>query len=362
VGSPPGATAAPVLIVIHGGGFPLVSGAHPAFDGAVLAASGVVVVTFNYRLGLLGFAGGSHWLTDQIAALRWVRSHIARFGGDPGNVTIAGASAGGVSVNALNIAPSARGLFRQAISISGGGDNLFARPPHPPIPDRSAYGEPPVYDTAFASGAGEYAAVDGALIPAFPSEALRAGRSNAGRLIFAFSDFEASMLDQMGTPPEAMAAAMRDLAPEAERRPVEPDGYALYSHCGFRRPALDLADAASAAGLDVRVLDYGFVPTAGRARLRGAAHGAALYDILGTTDPLHDELGLVRAAGDEAFLGGLRRRILGLLTSADPASAAQWPRYRVGEATALRIDAAGDARIGHVRGLQDLAALAHPDT
>ena len=119
----------PVLVWIHGGGF-TEDGARN-YDGSKLAAAGAVVVTINYRLGALGFLAhpalarhpggpaGNYGLMDQIAALDWVRSNIARFGGDPHNVTVAGQSAGGVSVLALLVSPRARGLFQRAIVQSG---------------------------------------------------------------------------------------------------------------------------------------------------------------------------------------------------------------------------------------------------
>src|SRR3954470_11045700 len=121
----------PVMVWIHGGGFIGGSGAINLYAGAPLAARGdVVVVTVNYRLGILGFlahsdladedgATGNWGLLDQVAALRWVRDNIAGFGGDPDNVTIFGESAGGMSVSDLLAMPSARGLFHRAIVQSG---------------------------------------------------------------------------------------------------------------------------------------------------------------------------------------------------------------------------------------------------
>ena len=116
-----------MLVWIHGGGLGQ-DGARD-YDGSKLAADGVVVVTINYRLGALGFlahpalashgAAGNYGLMDQQAALRWVQRNIARFGGDPRNVTIAGQSAGGLSVLAQLVSPGARGLFQRAIVQSG---------------------------------------------------------------------------------------------------------------------------------------------------------------------------------------------------------------------------------------------------
>ena len=116
-----------MLVWIHGGG--LVQDGARNYDGTKLAADGAVVVTINYRLGALGFlahpalashgAAGNYGLMDQQAALRWVQRNIARFGGDPHNVTIAGESAGGLSVLAQMVSSGARGLFQRAIVQSG---------------------------------------------------------------------------------------------------------------------------------------------------------------------------------------------------------------------------------------------------
>lgn len=122
----------PVMVWFHGGWFSVGSGNEPSFDGARLARRGdVVVVTVNHRLGMLGFlalgeVGGEEFATsgnagtlDMVAALRWVRTNIARFGGDPGNVTIFGESGGGCKVSVLLAAPAAEGLFQRAIVQSG---------------------------------------------------------------------------------------------------------------------------------------------------------------------------------------------------------------------------------------------------
>lgn len=129
-----GAGRRPVLVWIYGGGFGSGSGSVALYDGAALAAQGIVVVNFNYRVGVLGFlahpqltqearAAGApptnYGLQDQVAALRWVRANIAAFGGDPDAVTIAGQSAGAMSVHALIDSPLAKGLFRRAIAESG---------------------------------------------------------------------------------------------------------------------------------------------------------------------------------------------------------------------------------------------------
>lgn len=111
--------ALPVFFWIHGGAYAFGSSAQPDFDGAALARAGPVVVSCNYRVGFEGFGhvpgfSDNRGLLDQAAALRWVRENIAAFGGDPGNVTVAGHSAGGASVACLMVMEQARGLFRRA--------------------------------------------------------------------------------------------------------------------------------------------------------------------------------------------------------------------------------------------------------
>jgi len=121
----------PVMVSIHGGGFFTGAGSLHIYDGDTLARQGVVVVNFNYRVGVFGFlahpelsaesprhVSGNYGLLDQIAALEWVRRNIAAFGGDPRRVTIFGESAGGTSVCLLMVSPLARGLFRGAIAQS----------------------------------------------------------------------------------------------------------------------------------------------------------------------------------------------------------------------------------------------------
>ncbi|HET6303159.1 MAG TPA: carboxylesterase family protein, partial [Myxococcota bacterium] len=127
----------PVLVWIHGGAFTTGSGGFPIYDGSSLARRGdVVVVTINYRLGALGFLAlpafeqeegnvvGNFGLLDQMRALEWVRENAESFGGDPGNVTVFGESAGAMSLGALLGAPAACGLFRAAILQSGAAHNV----------------------------------------------------------------------------------------------------------------------------------------------------------------------------------------------------------------------------------------------
>jgi para-nitrobenzyl esterase len=135
----------PVMVFIHGGAFIVGSSRAPLYDGGRLAELGdVVVVTTNYRLGAFGYLclgeSGAKWgatpnvgALDQVAALRWVRRNIDRFGGDPSSVTVFGESAGGTSVLLLLAMPSASGLFQRAIAQSPG--NAIAIPDPAPALD-----------------------------------------------------------------------------------------------------------------------------------------------------------------------------------------------------------------------------------
>ena len=136
-GSQPG--SAPVFVWVHGGGFTGGRSSDPMSDGTHFAQEGVVVVTVAYRLGVLGFldlepalgpsyaGSGNNGLRDVMAALAWVKTNIASFGGDPARVTVGGESAGAKLVGLLMGVPSARGLVSQMISESGGGDRVLPR-------------------------------------------------------------------------------------------------------------------------------------------------------------------------------------------------------------------------------------------
>ena len=164
----------PVMVWIHGGGFQFGSGSAPAFNGTRLAGKGVIVVTFNYRVGVLGHlahpeldregGSGNYGLMDQLAALQWVKSNIARFGGDPGNVTLFGESAGAHAVGILMTSPLATGLFHKAIGESG----AFWDGKNGPM---EGYEESRARGVAFARRLGASSIAD---LRAMPAEALNA--------------------------------------------------------------------------------------------------------------------------------------------------------------------------------------------
>jgi para-nitrobenzyl esterase len=148
----------PVLVYFYGGGFVAGDGSEPRYDGASMAAKGIVTLTVNYRLNVFGFmahpaltaespnkASGNYGLMDQAAALRWVKANIAAFGGDPSRVTIAGESAGSFSVSAQMVSPLSKGLIAGAIGESG---SLLGLTPPPSLDEAEKTG------VAFAEGIG----------------------------------------------------------------------------------------------------------------------------------------------------------------------------------------------------------------
>ncbi|RAY17147.1 carboxylesterase/lipase family protein [Actinomadura craniellae] len=166
----PGATGLPVMVWIHGGMWRHGAASMPHYDATTLAGAGVVVVTAGYRVGFEGFghlpgAPDNRGLRDQIAALEWVRRDIAAFGGDPGNVTVFGQSAGAASAVLLMAAPDAAGLFRRVIAQS--------------VPDGlRTTAEAARVTGALAAAAGVPATLEG--FAALPAEAVLAVQDAAG--------------------------------------------------------------------------------------------------------------------------------------------------------------------------------------
>ena len=175
----------PVLVYIFGGGFQGGDGSEPRYDGESMARKGIVVVTLNYRTNIFGFfshpdltrespqrASGNYGLLDQVAALRWVQRNIEAFGGSPLRVTIAGESAGSMSVSALMASPVAKYLFSGAIGESGA--LITTLPPHP-LAESEADGQ------KFATALGNKSLAD---LRAMPGEAVEEAGAAGGPLRF----------------------------------------------------------------------------------------------------------------------------------------------------------------------------------
>ncbi|WP_412515490.1 carboxylesterase family protein [Actinomadura madurae] len=291
---PPG-DGHPVLIFLHGGGFTSGSGGLPWYDGAELAAAGdVVVVTVGYRLGVLGFlrlsgvAGGNLGLRDQLAALTWVRHNISGFGGDPGNVTVAGQSAGAQSILALLSGGHARGLFGRAILQSAPAGMAPARPDDAERvghllldalglePDQaSRLVDVPVADLLAAQGAVARATAaphspvppfqlvaDGELVAPDPLAATAARAADGVRLM-------------MGTTRDEAAAFFADDPEAAERVTAEM----------FVEPAQRLAEALAGGGAAPWLYGFDWRPEHGPF---GACHCIELPFVLGSAAAWRD--------------------------------------------------------------------------
>ncbi len=192
----------PVLVYVHGGAFSSGSGEVALYDGEALARKGVIVVTINYRLGPFGFfchpelsaespqqSCGNYGLLDQLSALGWVQRNIAAFGGDPGNVTLGGQSAGASSVHYLTQSPLAKGLFHRAIAQSGPWDRRQKTSPRADAEKRGAelaaglsvaqlraLPAPEVFTRLTAHGARSRPIVDGWIVPDQLSALLERGQ------------------------------------------------------------------------------------------------------------------------------------------------------------------------------------------
>ena len=323
----------PVMVWIHGGAFRLGSSSFPIYEGGPLASQGVVLVTVNYRVGLLGFFAhpgltaaaqpdaplGNYGLMDQVAALKWVQANIAAFGGDPANVTVFGESAGGSSIIYLLTMPAAKGLFAKAIVESGGGTQ---RPPALAETEKrglgyvKAMGLPetasladlrarPAEDWikaqgALAGGLGFGPFVDGRLVKETPLEAIRDGRAQDVPLIIGANSNEASVLTTLGVNPAAARIALRDKYDEVRKLYGEdlPDAEFLRQVMGdlvFVAPSRWVAQK-TASGASTWLYYFSYVATARRGSVPGASHGSEIVYAFGTwrNTPL-----LARAASEE---------------------------------------------------------------
>ena len=245
--APADARHAPVMVWIHGGSLTTGFGGESIYDGGRIAARGVIVVTINYRLGVLGYlahpalsaesplgVSGNYGLLDQIEALRWVKANISAFGGDPAKVTIAGESAGGLSVLYLLAAPAARGLFSKAIaqsaymistpelkvrrfgedSAEASGIKLAAKLGAPGIAALRAMDAKALTKAAVASGFAPFGVVDGKVIPAQLVDVFDKGQQAPVPLLAGFNSGEIRSLRFLAPPSPALAStyekAIRD--------------------------------------------------------------------------------------------------------------------------------------------------------
>lgn len=269
VWSPQAARKAPVMVWVHGGGNASGSAANVYSDGTVFARDGIVLVSFNYRLGSLGFephnGEANFGLWDQVAVLRWVHDNVATFGGDPANVTLFGESAGGQDILALMTAPAARGLFQKAMVESGGG----------------GWGPPPTLAEATANRDGDWGpTIDGHLLKESPLEAFAAGRAARIPLVIGTNSEEGSLLGEdprtAGLFPEVSAD---DLSKLSRIYGSQASGDATLARLEFRDgyfagEARWIAAKIAAAHTPAYLYRFEYVLAALQGRRAGAHHGS----------------------------------------------------------------------------------------
>jgi para-nitrobenzyl esterase len=359
----------PVLVWIHGGG--AVSGSANECDGTRLAQQGVVVVTVAYRLGALGLlhlpgvfaeeqAHCNFALLDQIAALAWVRRSIAAFGGDPGRVTVAGASNGGRTVGGLLASPPAQGLFHQAVSISGTGVGyLVAEPEHAERLttallaelglDRSSarrLRELPAQDIIAAQVVvlarsrtllPFQVVVDEETMPGRPIDAIAAGAACQIPIMVGSTHDEYDYFQMVGAvsgrsvlvepePLEWAIAAYREMLSGWSEQDVR--RHAVTS-ADWWIPAIRLAEASVQAGGRAWVyrMDWRLAP---RGQGYGAPHGLE-GPLIVPADPQYDGVMLAAARRDthalEAVIEAMRTALVRFVHSGQPGRAEDWPAY-----------------------------------
>lgn len=329
----PSSEKRPVMVWIYGGGFVNGGSSPPVYAGTKFAESGIVFVSFNYRLGRFGFFAhpaltreangaphGNYAILDQIAALEWVKANIAAFGGDPGNVTIFGESAGGMSVHALATTPLAKGLFHKAIVLSGGGRDLMG-------PLRTA-AEAEATGLEFARGKG-VTGTDGASLKALralPAESVMDGLNLMS--LFSTTNFTALFADGAvvrtsvdnayengdGAPVPmiigansadgfffggsideayaplgpARANAEKVYDPRGKRDAMQ-IGVAVSADLLFLEPARHVTRIISRKGRPVYTYRFGYVPDYLRTAQPGAFHASELPFVFDTVEARHGE-------------------------------------------------------------------------
>lgn len=371
----------PVMVWIHGGGFVGGSGSSPANLGAGFARQGVILVSFNYRLGRFGFFAfpalsrerpeelkGNYAYMDQIAALKWVQRNIAAFGGDPKNVTIFGFSAGGVSVHSMLASPLARGLFQKAIVESGGSRDsvLTARPmnrdgvdPNYPVSAETigvefarSMGIEGTDEAALArlralsaeqilqgpaSGGPRYEltpVLDGKLITETAESAYKARRMPRVPIIVGSNSADTAGNRVRATSKEQLWARFGKWSEQAKAA-YDPDGTAdlatliarANDDFGQAEPARFAANAFAAIGAPAYRYRFSYVQTALREKMRmGAPHGGEIAFVFGTLAP---RPGVEISDQDRAVSRMIQSYWVNFARKGDPNGPGlpQWPRH-----------------------------------
>lgn len=404
----PGAAAKPVMVWLHGGGNYAGTASSAGFDGESLARRGVVFVSLNYRLTVFGFfahpgltresphhASGNYGLMDQIAALHWIRDNIARFGGDPRNITLFGQSAGAVDVNVLLTSPLAQGLFQRAIAESG----TVTRNPDPATLAMTAlgavmhvrngavaYSDAPLLSEAEKEGA-ELAArlnapageslkflrglpaadllkavsvpqrsigpangvvVDGWVLPRSPAEVFAHGQEQRVALIVGNNSRERTPQTTPADLSQAMAAMYGPLAERARAlydAAAAPDP--LYGNASaqwvvdtmYRCPVV--AELAWHAAAGNSAYEYQFDRAAPGRETAGAVHGAEVPYIFGALTP--GGRGPRYTAADQEISAALQQYWTNFAKSGNPAGTPSWPKFDASSRAYLEFTDSGPA-------------------
>jgi len=390
----PGASGLPVLVWIHGGSFMNGSNSVAEYNGAAFARDGVVCVTINYRLSAEGFlylgdGAANLGLLDQLAALQWVQRNIAAFGGDPARVTVAGESAGAMSVTTLLSMPLAGGLFRQAIAQSGAAAHTLAPDEARTVagylaaslnvpaerdvlgavplaefiraasdlvvevqtaPDRARWGRLALSLLPFAP------VVDGSVLPAEPLTSIAAGQGSGVPLLIGSNRDEArlflvaaSTIDLIDDAALAAVAGAYGLSAEglavyrANRPGASPGDIlaAVISDWFFRIPPIRVAEArATAGGSQTWMYRFDHPAPADNHGL-GACHGVEIPFVFGNLG-LEEIRPRVGDAPSQAVADQVHRVWVDFITRGDPGWAPYDPGARTTGLLASAIEPAGD--------------------
>jgi para-nitrobenzyl esterase len=363
--APKGAVHAPVMVWIHGGANTL--GAGSIYDGSAFAKDGVVYVAINYRMGPFGFFAhpaltkeasasqplANYALMDQVAALRWVKRNAKAFGGDPGNITVFGESAGAIDIVALLGTPAADGLFNRAIMESniGWGEAMpLAKQEANGATVATNLGLPGANATAdqlraapadklLAAGGIRGLAgttIDGRMVTQSAYDAFAAGKGLDVPIMIGTNSFEASLI-----------AGLPGVTPKQESDFVNGAAGA---------PARWIAGKFNAKGSPAWLYFFSYVKTANRANAPGAAHASEIpyvYDWFSYTGP--------PSAEDEAEAKLLHSCWVAFAKSGAPACATgpKWPTYSSAADQAMEFGTGGDAVRTHLRKQELDAAEQH---
>jgi len=377
----PGGSGLPVLVWIHGGMFRKGSGSEAWYRGTSFARDGVVCVTVNYRLAAEGFlylddSTANLGLLDQVAALEWVQGNIAAFGGDPGKVTVAGQSAGAVSIVTLMAMPRARGLFHQAVTQSGAAAQTLTAEAAAGVssmlaeslgitPTREALSEVPAEQLGQAASAtagklqsaadpatwGSLAfapVVDGDSLPEHPLDALRGGAASGVRLLAGWNRDDTriglvptgfiNLVDEPTLTAVVTALGAPDGTVELYRaaRPGASSGdllAAATTDCLMRVPVTQVAEArleAGEAGTWMYRFDHASPSFAGRL---GAAHAVEIPYVFDLLDDQSSHA-LIGDTPPQDVAETAHGAWVRFVADGDPG----WPRYNISDRATALID------------------------